>query len=295
MSRKIFLGLLVAVILVSSMGLSVFADGKKPSQIFSDIPEGYWGEDTVQWALDMGFTGYPDGTFKPDKPVTSGEWAAMMYKLFTKENYPLDTQVEVKQKMNYVYFDDAKGHWAEKYCYYNHNLSNFLHLAGDKKAYPDRPLMRWQALEATYFAYIRYAYRVDDDRFGRAVKGRLENRPLGDYDVFGRAKNEGFLFKDYTDPKADIDLRYFEMKDKDSPHWNYHLMKLSWGIYDLKFLGFLNGFEDNTLRPNGFISRIEAFKLLQSIYDYIDKDYMDNHLRELVFLLKADYDEIIKQ
>lgn len=121
------------------MGLSVFADGKKPSQIFSDIPEGYWGEDTVQWALDMGFTGYPDGTFKPDKPVTGGEWAAMMYKLFTKENYPLDTQVEVKQKVNQVYFNDAKGHWAEKYCYYNHNLSNFLHSAGNKKAYPDKP------------------------------------------------------------------------------------------------------------------------------------------------------------
>lgn len=239
----------------------------------------------------MGFTGYPDGTFKPDKPITAGEWAAMMYKLFAKNDFPLDMLVEVKQKVNLINFNDVKGHWSEKFCYYNEDFSNFIHMIGAKKAAPNMQLMRWQAIDAVYFTYVRNAYRIEDDKYGRAMKGRLENRPLGLYNAFIRAKEEGLLFKDYTDPYKDLDLSRVGAIDKNniSPDLRYHLMEISWAFYDLRFLGFLNGFEDNTIRPNGLISRIEAFRLLQSIYDYIDKDYLDKTLRERITRLKEEY------
>lgn len=41
--------------------------------------EGRWSEQAMQWAIDAGIMeGYPDGTFRPEKPVTREEFAAML-------------------------------------------------------------------------------------------------------------------------------------------------------------------------------------------------------------------------
>ena len=44
--------------------------------------EGHWAEEHIRWAMDKGLmTGYEDGTWQPDKPVTRAELAAVLHRL----------------------------------------------------------------------------------------------------------------------------------------------------------------------------------------------------------------------
>jgi S-layer homology domain len=39
--------------------------------VYKDVPEGYWAVPAIEEAYEMGFVqGYPDGSFRPDQPVT---------------------------------------------------------------------------------------------------------------------------------------------------------------------------------------------------------------------------------
>lgn len=292
MKKITLLSILLSLLLVTN----IFAEenSAKIHEKFKDIPEGYWGSEAVKWALEIGaVSGYPDGTFRPNQLVTAGEWSAMIYRLFAKEDFPLDLKVRVKNEINMVEFLDVpKTHWAVKYCYFNHDVSNFIHMAGLKKCYADRPLMRWQALENLDRIYNGYGFRIEDpnEYKGMIIKGIIENRFLGIYDVFSRAKKEGKLFKDYIDPENDIDLSYFPMIDRRTDYWKRSAVDIAWSIYDLRFTGFLQGFEDNTLRPNEKISRIEALTLLYRLYPYIDREYMDEDLRAIVINLSTMLD-----
>lgn len=50
-----------------------------PDAGFSDVPDGQWYTEAVSWAAANGVvTGYPDGTFLPDRPVTRQETAAIL-------------------------------------------------------------------------------------------------------------------------------------------------------------------------------------------------------------------------
>ena len=49
---------------------------------FSDVPTGEFYSDAVAWAAENGITtGYGDGTFRPDQPVTRGEMATFLLRL----------------------------------------------------------------------------------------------------------------------------------------------------------------------------------------------------------------------
>src|SRR5699024_414264 len=46
---------------------------------FTDVPAGTWYTNAVAWANDLGLvTGYGDGTFGPDDPVTRAQMAAIL-------------------------------------------------------------------------------------------------------------------------------------------------------------------------------------------------------------------------
>ena len=48
---------------------------------FSDVAEGAWYEEAVLWAAENGIvTGYPDGTFAPDKALTREQLATIFYR-----------------------------------------------------------------------------------------------------------------------------------------------------------------------------------------------------------------------
>jgi hypothetical protein len=52
-----------------------------------DVPDGHWAEDAVQRLVDLGFIkGYPDGTFKGDRPLTRYEYAMVVDRMVEKLN-----------------------------------------------------------------------------------------------------------------------------------------------------------------------------------------------------------------
>lgn len=52
---------------------------------FSDVEAGRWSEGAIKWAAEQGLLiGYEDGTFRPDKPLTREELAAVLQRLASK-------------------------------------------------------------------------------------------------------------------------------------------------------------------------------------------------------------------
>lgn len=80
---KKFLAALLTVMAVAATCISVFANGTnsiKEADIssFNDI-SGHWAESTISKWADKGIIlGYPDGTFKPDNPVTRAELSKIL-------------------------------------------------------------------------------------------------------------------------------------------------------------------------------------------------------------------------
>ncbi|HEY8529962.1 MAG TPA: S-layer homology domain-containing protein [Paenibacillaceae bacterium] len=86
--------------------------------VFPDT-ETHWAKTTIRWALEKGFvTGYSDGLFRPDQPVTEAEFLAMLIRAFEPETARgsdgnpaggnwADAYYELSRKLNYpVHGDD---------------------------------------------------------------------------------------------------------------------------------------------------------------------------------------------
>jgi len=59
----------------------VFMEEKK----FTDVDANRWSADAIKWAAEQGLLiGYEDGTFRPDKPLTREELAAVLQRLASK-------------------------------------------------------------------------------------------------------------------------------------------------------------------------------------------------------------------
>ena len=60
---------------------------EKNAQIFPDVSSGYWAYQSIQKLAEHGVTtGYGDGTFRPDNPVTRMEFVSMLYYAFLPES-----------------------------------------------------------------------------------------------------------------------------------------------------------------------------------------------------------------
>lgn len=81
---------------------------KVPIQ-YSDVSEDYWAYDAIRYLSIQGvLSGYPDGTFKPDKSVTRAEFAKMLAVALELDIYCDDTLPE-------IWRDVHAGDW---YCSY---------------------------------------------------------------------------------------------------------------------------------------------------------------------------------
>lgn len=50
-----------------------------------DVGDDFWAEDAIRWAVTNGLMqGYPDGTFRPDNPVTRAELATILWRMVVK-------------------------------------------------------------------------------------------------------------------------------------------------------------------------------------------------------------------
>jgi hypothetical protein len=49
------------------------------TKTFTDVKKGYWAYNSIQMILANGITsGYTDGTFRPENPITRAEFSSML-------------------------------------------------------------------------------------------------------------------------------------------------------------------------------------------------------------------------
>lgn len=74
-----------------------------PAEKFSDVPDDYWAKPQIQSLLTINVvSGFPDGSFRPNEPITRAELAAQLQKVF--EHKAKQTRVKYK--------DITQDYWA---------------------------------------------------------------------------------------------------------------------------------------------------------------------------------------
>ncbi|MBE9916842.1 VWA domain-containing protein [Paenibacillus donghaensis] len=94
----------VAAIFYRLMDDATRSDYLKSTSSYKDVAASRWSSKNIATMENAKvITGYPDGTFKPGRPITRAEFAAIASRF--------DDLDEQKNTL----FSDIKGHWAEKY------------------------------------------------------------------------------------------------------------------------------------------------------------------------------------
>lgn len=95
-----------ALVMANSLGVEL--SGYTESA-FKDVPTGKWYTAAVAWAKESGLmSGYTDGTFKPDAPITRQEMCMVLYNAMETKPEPAEG----------TFADDAKiGRWAKNAVY----------------------------------------------------------------------------------------------------------------------------------------------------------------------------------
>jgi hypothetical protein len=81
---------------------------QKPSlKTFSDVPKGYWAKDAIEYLATLGIIGgYPDGTFRPENPLTRAELSTILVR---------GRGIEPSAVKDDPYPDLPADHWASRY------------------------------------------------------------------------------------------------------------------------------------------------------------------------------------
>ena len=89
---------------------------------FYDVSSNYWAAPFIQELAQRGvIAGFPDGSFRPDAPVTRSQYAAMLRKAFNKR--------QERQGINFV--DVSRNYWA-------YNAIQEAYTTGFLSGYPGR-------------------------------------------------------------------------------------------------------------------------------------------------------------
>ena len=117
---------------------------------FTDVHSNHWAYDDIVRVTNAGvFTGYPDGTFQPSKPLTRVEMTILMAHL-------IGVTPEVTEVSN-PFSDIKDDHWAYAYVYFMEGLDWIT-------GYPDgsfRP--NQEATRAEFASFISRAVNNDKE------------------------------------------------------------------------------------------------------------------------------------
>jgi hypothetical protein len=144
----------LAVVFSKVLGLNTTA---MTSQQFDDVSPDHWAYMFVQAAGRAGiFTGYQDGTFRPDQPINRAELAATFSKFWTLKKIDVTTEALAT-------IDDVKDHWAKAHIYKLYNakvldasLVNFR---------PEEPATRGTVVVMVNKLLDRQPLNVSDSKF----------------------------------------------------------------------------------------------------------------------------------
>lgn len=88
-----------------------FADISAGSKTFTDVSKDHWAYDVIQKAAGAGWiSGYPDGSFKPDQPITRAEVVAITNRMLNR--FADEAYVDAHQDKILQFKDMNKGMWS---------------------------------------------------------------------------------------------------------------------------------------------------------------------------------------
>ncbi len=88
-----------------------FADISAGSKTFTDVAKDHWAYDVIQKAAGAGWiSGYPDGSFKPDQPITRAEVVAITNRMLNR--FADEAYVDTHQDKILQFKDMKKGMWS---------------------------------------------------------------------------------------------------------------------------------------------------------------------------------------
>ena len=95
-------------------GLQVQAPEAATSQPYPDVDTSRWSAAKIEWAKENQIVkGYPDGTFRPEQPVTRAELMAVLESAAKFANTKRGQTAELASLQNPQSFADISGHWGE--------------------------------------------------------------------------------------------------------------------------------------------------------------------------------------
>lgn len=88
-----------------------FADLSAGSKTFTDVAKDHWAYDVIQKAAGAGWiSGYPDGSFKPDQPITRAEVVAITNRMLNR--FADEAYVDAHRDKILQFKDMKKGMWS---------------------------------------------------------------------------------------------------------------------------------------------------------------------------------------
>ncbi len=130
----------MAVFLLKAMNGPAYTPPVATKFSFSDI-EGHWAADWIEALKETGLTsGYPDGTYQPDSPISRAEMAVFLLKAINGPSYNAPA-------VSTYHFADTTDHWAA-------NWIQALYVAGLTSGYPDGTFRPDQAVTRAEMAVL---------------------------------------------------------------------------------------------------------------------------------------------
>lgn len=187
------------------------AQGSSPAGAGLKDIQGHWAEKTITRLVQQGILdGFPDGTFRPDEPVTADQFIKMLllsYSTlypngerkwsagFTASLSPANRTVLQQDYAGFSFKPSLSGYWAKPFI----DLANDLHFI-TKSQFPDfkSNLKREQVSEIVYFTMKETEYLEDE------IRSRHNAERLADFygakdreqrfvaEAFGKGIMEGY-------------------------------------------------------------------------------------------------------
>lgn len=173
-SKKIIFVLLIVILEVGCFSNLIYAEFE-----FTDVSKEYWGYQYIYSMANAGaIKGYPDGTFKPENPVTRAEYCVMTILAAGMVPGNIDSN---KKQWEIDYIDNE--HWANDYMksmfYYTSDYGKWYLL---NNVQPDDYISRAEAAMGLYEIINDFSRSMTG--YEEEVKQILSEKYV-DYDQFG--------------------------------------------------------------------------------------------------------------
>ncbi len=229
---------------------------------FSDLGTDCWaGKEIGALARDGVVAGYPDGTYKPDRPVSKAEFVTMVIKALWQENY--------KNERVYYYKDVPEGHWAYEMI---QKASDFELLKGYPDGYfkPDENLKRAEAVTIVISAVDAGEVTEPIARNYLSVYKDAGMIPAKDIIAAGKAQKyhlianrpsaEKFFYPENLITRAEMAVMLFNMREQALLHPNRKLAEV---FTPRTAVGIK--IENVEMEQNGFIAVVPAGTIISGV------------------------------